>query len=348
MSGVAASPVVVERLAGGGTAAWDAFVDAAGGATHCHSSAWRVVISEVLGHECIQLIARGDDGEIVGGLPLARIRSRWTGDYLISMPFLNAGGPLGSPEVRRALVARGLQIAQGLSVDLFEIRWRDALDASLPVSHRKVRVTLSLPAEATELWSRFPSKLRSQIRRPMKDGFEAEFGADHLDAFYDVFAANMRRLGTPVQPREFFARAAELFRDRAVVGVVYAGSRPVAGGFGIHWRDEVELAWASSLREYSRSSPNMLLYWRFMERSIELGARTFDFGRSTPGSGPHLFKKQWGGEDNTLPWAYWAPGGIASPPSAASLKWRVASTIWRRVPLSLTRMVGPRLARILP
>ena len=347
MNTVATRSIVVERFANG-TAEWDGFVASAEGATHCHAAAWREVIADVLGHEPVYLCARGEEGEIIGGLPLVRVRSRLTGDYLLSMPFLNAGGPVGAPETCRALVGRGLDIARGLGVDLFELRSRRPVYSPLPVSHRKVRVTLALPGDADDLWRSFASKLRSQIRRPLKDGMEARFGADQLDAFYDVFSENMRRLGTPVLPRSFFDRAAALFGDAAVVGVVYSGTRPVAGGFGVLWRGELELAWASSLREFSRSSPNMLLYWRFLERSIERGAHTFDFGRSSPGSGPHRFKLQWGGEEFALPWAFWSSRRVVTPPTTASLHWRVASAAWRRIPLSWTRRLGPRLARVLP
>ena len=33
---------------------------------------------------------------------------------------------------------------------------------------------------------------------------------------------------------------------------------PVAGACCLHWRGELEVTWASSLREYNRGSPNML------------------------------------------------------------------------------------------
>ena len=43
------------------------------------------------------------DGAPQGVLPLVHVRSRLFGNYLLSMPFLNDGGPLGPPEARAAL-----------------------------------------------------------------------------------------------------------------------------------------------------------------------------------------------------------------------------------------------------
>ena len=46
---------------------------------------------------------------------------------------------------------------------------------------------------------------------------------------------------------------------------------PVACGCAFQWGSEVEMTWASSLNAYKRIAPNMLLYYRFMERAIDVG-----------------------------------------------------------------------------
>jgi len=96
------------------------------------------------------------------------------------------------------------------------------------------------------------------------------------------------------------------------------------------WRSEFEMTWASSLREHSRSAPNMLLYWSFMEQMIARGVRVFDFGRCTPGSGTHRFKRQWGGTDVALPWLQWSARNVAATPSPERPGYRLAAAVWRR------------------
>ena len=140
-----------------------------------------------------------------------------------------------------------------------------------------------------------------------------------------------------------------LFRsERVVFGVVYRGAQPIAAGQGWEWREEFEMKAAGSLREYSRMAPSMLLYWAFMEQMIACGVRVFDFGRCTPGSGNHHFKQQWGGRDVALPWLEWSPRDVAATPSPERPVYRVASAVWRRLPLSMTRRIGPVLARQIP
>ncbi|MDT8368405.1 MAG: GNAT family N-acetyltransferase [Longimicrobiales bacterium] len=310
------------------------------------------MIEEVLGHEPVLLAALGAEGEVEGVLPLVHVEAWPLGRSLISMPFLNDGGPLGAREVSGALLEEAVRDAGVREVDLLEVRSRrEHPDAGLEVVDRKLAVILALPDDPKVLWKDgLRSKVRSQIRRPTKDGMEARFGPEQLDAFYPVFAENMRDLGTPVLPRSWFETIRERLPEIVHFGAVYAADgTPVAGGCGFAWKDEFEITWASSLREYSRSAPNMLLYWGFMERMIERGVGAFNFGRCTPGSATHRFKSQWGGVDLPLPWLQWAPAGERRGADASERPLlRMASTAWRHLPRAVADRVGPFLARRLP
>lgn len=332
----------------GSESTWDAFVASHPDGTFCHLAGWRDIMSDVLGHECLYAVARDDGGEWRGILPLVRVRSRLFGHYLVSLPFLNAGGPLGTPQATDTLIEHAVGVATRSGADLLELRTRQRIAGPLRVSLRKSTVRLELPATAERLWQAFPAKLRSQVRRPQKEGLEARFGGDQLDAFYEVFSRDMRRLGTPALPRAFFERVASTFGERVTFGVVYRGGQPIAAGHGWVWRDEFEMKAAGSLREYSRAAPSMLLYWAFLERMIGSGVRVFDFGRCTPGSGNHRFKLQWGGADVPLPWLQWSSRRVDAPPSPDRPAFKLASAVWRHLPLALTNRIGPVLARQLP
>ena len=217
-------------------------------------------------------------------------------------------------------------------------------------SHRKITVHLPLPATVEELWERtFKAKLRSQIRRPGKEGMTAARGAGELGAFYDVFARNMRDLGTPVLPRAFFEHIRDAFGDRAIFSAVRtADGHPAAAACSLEWRGEVEIVWASSVRAYNKFSPNMLLYADLIEESVRRGARIFNFGRCTPGGPTHKFKTQWGGEDIPLAWPYWSRAGTVGTPSPDRPIFRAATAVWSRLPLAVANRLGPVLARQLP
>lgn len=93
----------------------------------------------------------------------------------------------------------------------------------------------------------------------------------------------------------------------------------------------------------------MLLYWAFMEQAIAEEMRTFNFGRSSPETGTHRFKRQWGGVDVPLPWLQWSRGPMSATPTPdGSRLFRTATAVWKRVPVGLATRLGPYLARRIP
>lgn len=337
----------------GETSDWDRFVRAQAGWTHFHLHGWRTVVSRVFRHECIYLAARDvTTGEIVGVLPLVRVRSLVFGHYLMSMPFLNYGGPLGTPEAVRALTAEAVRLAAAGGVKLLELRNRGELPIDLPVSHRKLTVVLDLPEKADTLWTAMPGKLRSQIKRPKKEGVEVRHGLDQVSAFYHVFAHHMRDLGTPAMPKKFFETIAQTFPEDVRVAVAYHDGQPVACGYGFLWNGEFEISWASALRSHKAMSPNMLVYWELMEQAIQSGATLFNFGRCSPDSGTHRFKKQWGSRDEQLWWYQYGRAvsstGAAATPSQDGGVFALASRAWQRIPVPIATRVGPSIVRFIP
>jgi serine/alanine adding enzyme len=328
---------------------WTAFVTASADSTFCHQYGWRRIMEDVMRHRCLYLVAENESG-IQGVLPLVHVRGL-VGHFLVSMPFVNDGGPLGTPEARCALATRARHEAESTGAKLLELRVREELQCDdVRTSSRKIGVHLPLPDSVEALWSTtFKAKLRSQIRRPAKEGMTSHIGADQLPDFYAVFSRNMRDLGTPVLPRRFFSALTEQFGENVVVGVVRSAEGiPVAAAVCMIWRDEMEITWASSLREYNKQSPNMMLYAALMEHAIGRGVKTFNFGRSTPGGSTHKFKQQWGGRDVALPWADWNRASEGAIPSGDSATFALATAVWRQLPVGLTNAVGPYLARWFP
>ena len=336
----------------GPPASWDHFGQSRPGWTHFHGHGWKSLIEEVFGHECPYLAATDQGDRLAGVLPLVRVRSRIFGHYLVSMPFLNYGGPLGEPEAVRALATAASAKAAEDGADLLELRSRAVLPLDLPVSHRKITVVLPLPPDRDALWKGFGSKLRNQVRRPEKAGVEIRVGEDQVGPFYQVFARHMRDLGTPVLPRRWFEAIAERFGDAIWFGVAWHEGHPVAGGVAVRWAGEVEMTWASALASHSRLAANMLLYARFMERAVDAGASLFNFGRCSPGSGTHRFKQQWGARDEPLWWYQSTPrgrgAGDARTPSPDQGALALGPRVWKHLPLPLATALGPHIVRFIP
>src|SRR5688572_20308284 len=127
---------------------WDSFGRAQAGWTAFHRLAWRRVLSTTYGNETPYLGARDAAGALRGILPLARLKSLAFGHYLVSMPYVNYGGPLGEDAAIRALSDFADAMAAREKVKLLEMRSAQALPIDLPVSHRKITVVLPLDGGA--------------------------------------------------------------------------------------------------------------------------------------------------------------------------------------------------------
>ncbi len=327
---------------------WDAFVRATPGHTAFHRAAWLRTMHEALGHRVFALEARDGDDALVGVLPLAQVKSALFGNFLMSMPFASYGGPLGAPDVCQRLTADAIALASASGCTLLELRGRGPLPVALPVSNRKITVVLPMDGGADAVFKRFDSKLRSQIRRSEREGVVVRFGSELRRDFYQVFSRHMRDLGTPALGANFFDCLADMYGDDMVFAVAYLNEVPIACAAGFHWGTEFEITWASALLEFKKIAPNMALYWRLMEHVMHRGASLFNFGRCTAGSNTHKFKRQWGSTDEPLFWYQWNPGSTPASTPAPGGKFALAEAIWCRLPVPLTRRVGPYIARLLP
>jgi serine/alanine adding enzyme len=349
IDGVASASYTVEETSD--AAAWDAYVSSHPDATGYHRWGWRGIFQRTFGHDSVYLSAKAGDGRIAGILPLVEFGSRLFGRFAVSLPFVHYGGVVAdTEEAAEALASRALSLARARRWEHIELRHVERERFSQwPSRRHKVAMRLRLPTGQEALWPALDRKIRNQVRKAEKSGCSAERGGvELLDAFYDVFARNMRDLGTPVYARRFFEEVLRTFEDEARVYIVRVDAEPVAASITVGWRSRVEVPWASALRAHSDKSPNMLLYWTMLSQAVTDGAAEFDFGRSTPGEGTFHFKKQWGAEATHLCWEYVGLAGVPPDMSPKNPKFRAAVAVWKRLPLPLASTIGPLIVRNIP
>jgi FemAB-related protein (PEP-CTERM system-associated) len=320
-----------------------------------HLSAWCRAVNAAYGYRSQVLVARRG-GRLAGMLPLCVISRPFGSARWVSLPFCDLGGPLAEDEaLAAALAARaradlGARQLAGLELRCSAAPGQAAEPAEL--AGRKVRMLLELPASAEELMKSYPPKLRSQVRKAAKNGLAAEVSSTPaaVDDFYDVYARNMRRLGSPPHSRAWFDAIQRHYGEEGLFFVLVRHEDKVIGaGCVLVCGDRAVIPWASTLAEYNRLAPNMQLYDTILATVCGRGVRRFDFGRSTFGEGTYKFKEQWGAQPCPLAWQEWKAG--ASRPQAETAKAGpgrlrpLVEQVWQQLPLGLTNSLGPRLRR---
>ncbi|HUV67982.1 MAG TPA: FemAB family XrtA/PEP-CTERM system-associated protein [Sedimentisphaerales bacterium] len=328
----------------------DDFVRRMPGAKLCHLFAWAQNVVRPLGHTSFYLVAQ-QDGAVCGVLPLTLTRSRLFGNRMISEAFSNYGGPLAEDGVTsEALYHHAIELSIKHRCTSLELRNIEPLPYDLHRRTDKVTMCLPLTSDPEDLWNRLRPQIRNRIRKAEKAGLTVlSGGREMLGDFYRIWTRRMHQLGTPCYPRKLFVAILKAFPQDSRIFLVNLNGTVVGGLFVHSFNGLAESRWGAVLTEYNEMSPNYLLNWAAMQHFGAAGAQRFDFGRSTVGSGQHVFKQRWGAEEIPLAYQYWTrPGQELSIAKPDNPKYAARVETWKKLPLWITRLAGPYISCSLP
>ncbi len=346
-----AAPVTVRPFRTDDTTAWNDYVLAHPRATFFHQIGWKNVLDTAFGYPAHYHLAERA-GTIVGVLPLYACRSIKGKLALYSLPHTVYGGPVGDDAaVEEALVEAARNLGSTLRTPLIELRNRHASLVDLPTLEGFATFEKELPTEVDKVYKTFPKKAREAINQSRKrHKLEADFEGT-VDSFYDLLAASYHTLGTPVFPKKFFQAIATNFPDHTSILNVRHEGKPVATVLSTIFRDTMMPLYSGEWFGAGRLKAGNFKYFRLMEHAVERGLTRYDFGRSRlNNAGVVKFKTNQGFEVSPLP--YQAAGandsagvGGTDPNQGMFAK---ARKVWRKLPASVAKGVGPRLIRYFP
>jgi FemAB-related protein (PEP-CTERM system-associated) len=333
---------------------WDEWVRRSPSATFCHLRGWARVIERTWRHQSYCLLAERA-GELVGLLPLFHTRSRLFGAKLVSTPNAVYGGAVADDDAaQQSLIDAAQQLAIDLRVDYLELRdtGTTTVEPADESATEGLYVTFTHPLTNDEeaLLQTFPRDLRRMIRQGAKHGLTAEIGrAEFLDDFYEVYATSVRNLGTPVFPKRLFAEFLREFPEACDILVVRQNGQVAGAVLSFYFRDTVLPYYGGAYPQFYRTGVNNFMYWELMRSAAARGFTRFDFGRSKRGTGAYDFKHGWRMSEHPLPYQYFLVRAKEMPNlNPLNPKFKPLIAAWKRLPLGVTKLVGPSLVKHLP
>ena len=327
--------------------AWDDYLVGQKQATFYHTIAWKRVLERSLGYQSHYLFAR-EGSNIVGILPLFHVKTFLVGNMLSSIPCSTYGGPVSEDQK----VAEALVEAAAQKAGVHKAKYMEFRGGCLPLENTQVRdhyvtflLDISRGPEVTH--KSFTPEVRNRIRKATNSGLVTEIGGTELlSSFYDVYAHNMRDLGSPPQGLSFFNHILEEFDDSANIIVVKLSGNIIGGAILIKHNQVLSVPYTSSLRKYFSLCPNNMLYWDAILFGCSENLKTLDFGRSTKNTGTYQFKKQWKGECIELPYQYRQIENTRLPDiNPYNTTFQIARTAWQHIPVPLARALGQFLIK---
>jgi FemAB-related protein (PEP-CTERM system-associated) len=249
-------------------------------------------------------------------------------------------------EASNALRAEAVRIAQTQRVGRIEFRSSD--EAPPPWQTRSGLYFVFRRQLAPDMDANLkilPHSRRRMIRVAHDNGLRSEID-EGVDRLHHIYADSVHYLGTPVFSKLYFRLLQEKFGRSCMTVTVLHGQRPVASVMSFFFRDEVMTYYGGGLREARDLAANDFMYWEVMRHACERGTRLFDFGRSKIGTGAYSYKSNWGFKPSPLTYSYLSLNGREVPEiNPLNPKYSKAIELWRRLPLAVTKAIGPRIVR---
>ncbi len=328
---------------------WDEYVRNSPNATIYHQIEWKEIIENFFGHKAYYLMAKEDDN-LQGVLPLFLMKSSLFGKFIVSLPFHCIGGVCTDDETtRKNLVEAAVRLTKEEGADYLELRTTDNVEAGLITRDHKASFVLDLNPGIDEIWALFKKQTRNRIRKAEKSDLTVKFGHEYIKEFYNCNARHMRDLGLPGHKFDFFKKVLEIFPQDSQIAIIVNKGKTIAAKFFMFYKNKVYLIWGASSKSAKELMPNYLLTWEVIKYAAGLGYRYCDFGRSTVDTGPYYFKESWGGELKPLYWQYYLNNGAKIPNlSPSNSKYNFAISIWKKLPVSIANLIGPKIVKYIP
>ena len=330
---------------------WDEFVKTHSEGTLFHSSLWKEIIERSFDYNSYYFMALEDD-QVQGILPLFHVKGWLSGNALISTPFAVYGGILANHlPAQQALLRAAQDLAQQFRAHYIELRHRGEL--SLDGLHTKDSVYATfikkMPEQVEDIYQELPKEARRMVRKGRQHDLELTFESHNLDQFYNIYAVSVQKFGTPVFPKKLFRNCFDVLEDQTSMLYVYKNGNAIAAVLSFYYKDTVYPYYAGMLPEAKTLAPHNLMYLTLMEQARNSGYSTFDFGRSKLGTGAAKFKEHMGLEPTPLPYQFYLKTGRELPnKNQTNSTYALASNVWKRLPLGMTKLIGPHVVKLFP
>jgi lipid II:glycine glycyltransferase (peptidoglycan interpeptide bridge formation enzyme) len=281
------------------------------------------IIADSFGWEAVSILSTNDQGESQS-FGACRIDRK-----IVILPHFSYG-QFAEPEV-------ATEIIKAIKTEGYSCEWRLTVKASEFCFTDKITTLLPLQDNGRNQLSLLDSNVRRKIRKCGLNGINVKMGkSELLHDFYKIYSRNMHRLGSPALPKRWFAALLSQYTNGDVaLWCAYLNNKPVGTAFMLEYNGFYEACWVSTLSQYNRLYTSYGLYWEMIRYASEHKGLTFSFGRSSPDSGVHKFKQQWGGVDVPLFWNY------SHPQKGNVRRLTFLPKLWKLLPYPVARFIGP-------
>jgi hypothetical protein len=328
---------------------WDRFVQESPGVIAWHSYRWADVLAQHYGTEFYPL-AVYDGAGICGILPLYRIKTLRSGEALISIPHFVAGGIVAEQEdVRRALLDKAIEMGKQLKIRQLAFRqYKLKLTGPLSTDENYYNRELELSPDLDRVWQCISHANREKILESQAFNLELEYPSVDTASFFRLLLHDQHAAGVPCVGKSWVTG---LFNTGSYeIALLRLKGELVAGTMVKKFRDTVSLPF-SCLRDQSDRTVLFAynLYWQLISKLATHGIRICHSGRIPITDAAFSYRLGWGGTKYSYYYQYYGYGEKQTEFSTKrGARRQLVESVWRKVPVSVARVLGPAVVKQFP
>ncbi|ULA58162.1 MAG: GNAT family N-acetyltransferase [Nitrospira sp.] len=330
---------------------WPDFVDRHPKGSVFHTRGWLRALQETYGYDPVAFTTSAHSEKLTNALLFCVVRSRITGNRLVSLPLSDHCEPLvEQPEQFTILSSCVEKMRNQERWKYVELRSADSL---LNVGENFSKVTtyclhrLDLRQGLDRLYQGFHKNcIQRKISRAQREelSYQAGRSGDLLHQFYGLLQLTRSRHHLPPPPIEWFRNLVFCLGENVCIRIASKAGQPVAGILTLRHGKSMVYKYGGSDTRFNNLGGTAMLFWEAIKDAKQAAAEIFDWGRSDlDNPGLIAFKGRWSAERSTL--STWrAPLETASR-CRDDLKIRCAKEVFARMPNSLLTLAGRLLYR---
>lgn len=323
---------------------WRTLIDEHPDASVFHRVEWLQALHSCYGYVPVALSYGAPGGPLQNGLVYCEIRSRLTGNRLVSLPFSDHCEPLLSNRGESDLLMAGLTEKTNKpwkSLEIRPISHAPSEEKDMAVSQRYYLHRIDLRDSTEALFKRFhKDSIQRKIHRAERESLRYEEGSSDqlLTHFYKLLIMTRRQQGLPPQPWKWFRSLIATMANDLKIRVALKGQIPVASILTVTYKKTMVYKYGCRDRRFNNLGGTALLFWKAIQDAKAGGIEEFDMGRSSQdNTGLITFKDHWGAQRSTINyWRYPAEAATFHPEGLI----RHAKTLISIAPDSFLAMLG--------
>jgi hypothetical protein len=337
-------PIRIELIDPINNPEWIEFLGSHEHTTIFHHPAWLKILSQQYGFSIFSACVY-ERGKIASGLALCSAGGISGRKRLLSLPFTDHCEPLIKDNTHLSALTDYLKSrVEQKKTGSIEVRSKLPEDSGFKSVSNAVLHSLKLDKPPDELFTDFnKSRVQRGINKAVKENLTGRISTsqDDMESFYSLHLKTRKKLGIPVQPKNFFRLFFEeiINKNLGFICIVEKEGTPLAAGIFAGFGKTLIYKYGASMPSMLRLKPNHLMFWTAISEACSRGFSYFDFGKSdNSGTGLREFKSGWASTETPLYYSYFpnAPTGRG----VIALTENALAKIIRYSPSFVCRIIG--------